>query len=287
MKTKMKETTLGEWGNKLPIGIKGKSRRDFTFKSWGLDEEKEISEMKRKSTTMGPFVNQLLSYMIKDFCGESFENKDINEKLITFNQLILSDVLYMYLYLRYDQLDELVRMDVTCNNCGKINKDFTANMEGLDVDVLDVETVKIVNPVKTDSPKQPEAPDNFSYKLRKPFKLGDDKIEVSTIKLKRTPWDAMERASDEVTTNQGMLTELIFQNSIVGINDEIGYVDMDKLLKGFRKTDFERMSNAINKYNGGPTLRISDKCRYCSIHFYKQLDWGYDSFFGSSSLPQD
>ena len=151
-----------------------------------------------------------------------------------------------------------------------MNKNFVANLGGLDVDV-------------------PEKKDSLigEYKLRKPFKITDkDAEDVKLLKFCRTPWSAMDTADDEVTTNQGMIMELMFSKSITGTDGEEGYIDIEVINKKIRKRDFEFLSNEMQKHNAGPTLAIEGKCKYCPTKFFRQLDWNYDSFFGSSSLPQ-
>lgn len=264
----MQRVTLKELSNNLPIGLKGREKKNFSFKSWGLNEEKHISEMKRKAGNMGSFVNNVLCYMVQDLAGENFAAKTNDEKMLTINQMKMMDILYVYIYLRYDQLDEHVRMDIGCPTCGKLNKDFVADLSGLDVDL----------PEATDL-------DTCEYHLKAPVKFGD--LDIEMIKIARTPWDAMERANDEVTTNSGKLMELIFKHSIIGVNDVTGHIDVDKLMQNFKKRDLERLSLIITKHNAGPSLNVSDKCKYCRSIFFKQLDWSYDNFFGSSSLPRD
>ena len=270
----MKKTTLSELGLNLPIGAKKYKAKSFAFKSWGMDEEKKIGELKRKHKT-GQFLSEVLALMLDHCCGESFESLEHPRKLLMINQLPLMDVLYLWVYLRYDQVDEYIRMDVGCPFCSRMNKDFIANLGGLDVDCLEHVGEEITEE------------DEFTfYKVRKPFEI-DEGEKVEQIKIARTPWDAMEKATDEIFANQGMLTEMIFKKSIIGINDEHGYVDIDKLNRGIRKRDIESLSNKITDFNGGPSLVVSGKCTFCANTFQRQLDWSYDLFFGSGSIPKD
>jgi hypothetical protein len=267
----MKRVTLKELGSNLPIPVEGKKNLSFSFKSWGLDEEKEIGEIKRKSQYMGPFISKVLSYMMDTCCGEDFKTMDDDARQFFLAQMPMMNVLYLWIYLRYDQLDEMLRLDVGCPGCGRMNKNFTASLSGLDIDV----------PEKDDKPIG-------EYKLRKKFKITDkDADEVQSLKFVRTPWFAMDTADDEVTTNQGLIMELMFAKSIVGTDAEEGFIDIEAINKKLRKRDIEFLSNAIQKHNAGPSLAIEGKCHYCPTKFFRQLDWSYDTFFGSSSLPTD
>lgn len=262
----MKKITLNELGTHLPIPMEGKKTNEFSFKTWGLTEEKEIGEIKRKTQYMGPFINEVLSLMLDSCCGEDFSKMELPQRKLLLHQMPMMNVLYMWIYLRYDQLDEMIRLDVGCPGCGRMNKNFVANLGGLDVECPEDEDKRIAD-----------------YKLRKSFKIELEEIEI--LKISRTPWGAMDNADDETTTNQGKLMELMFRNSIVGTNDEEGYVDFDKISNGLRKRDIEFLSNDIQKHNAGPSLAVEGKCEFCPTKFYRQIDWSYDSFFGSSSLP--
>jgi len=158
---------------------------------------------------------------------------------------------------------------VGCPGCGRMNNNFTASLGGLDIDVPDDDDDLI-----------------SKYDLKKPFKIADEDADnVKFIKFTRTPWFAMDTADDEVTTNQGKIMELMFTKSIVGTDAEEGFIDVEVINKKIRKRDFEFLSNSIQKHNAGPSLSIEGKCHYCPTKFFRQLDWSYDVFFGSSSLP--
>lgn len=269
----MRKTTLEKLGPNLPIPLPPtkdqKFTTDFSFKSWGLSEDKTIGEIKRKAQYMGPFINKVLGLMLHKCGGVDFAASDDSKKEYMLNQMPMMNVLYMWIYLRYDQLDEMIRLDVGCPGCGRMNKNFTASLAGLDVDVVEKDDKEIAE-----------------YVLKKTFTLDKKDSEVvKNLKIRRTPWEAMDRADDETTTNQGKITELIFHKSIVGCNDETGYVDFEKVAKKIRKRDIERLSIEIQDHNAGPSLAIEGKCAFCPVTFFRQLDWSYDTFFGNSSLP--
>lgn len=262
----MKKVTLKELGPCLPIPVPGLQNQFFKFKNWGLAEEKKIGEIKRKSNHMGPFVNEVLSMMLEECGGIDFTKKETHEKKYEIHKMPMMNILYLWIYLRYDQLDEEIRMNVGCPGCGRVNQNFVANLQGLDIEV----------------PEQDDA-NTIEYKLRKSFEV-DGKL-ISSFKINRTTWGCMDSADDETTTNQGKIMEIMFKNSICGVNDETGYMDVDKILQNVKKIDIEHLSNAIQKHNAGPTLSVEGKCSFCPTTFFKTIDWSYDSFFGSSSLP--
>ena len=267
----MKRTTLGELGNHLPIPLEGNKDTSFTFKSWGLKEEKEINEIKRRTQYTGPFIAEVLVKMLERCAGEDFTKMEPHTAIYEIYKMPFMDVIYLWIYLRYDQLDPHLRLNITCPRCNRMNENIIASMDGLDVDVIE----------EGDSP-------HGEYELKKQFKLEEDDADViKVIKLKRTPWACMEKTDDEVTTNQGMIMDVMFRHSIIGWDEEEGYADFDKFNAKLRKIDFERLSNSIEVHNAGPTLAIEGKCKFCPSKFHQAMNWSYDSFFGSSSLPME
>lgn len=265
----MKKMTLKELGNKLPIPLEGKDDLSFTFKSWGLAEEKQIGEIKRKIQYMGPLINEVLALMLVKCAGQDIQKMESYQQIAFLSDMPMMNVLYMWIYLRYDQLDDEIRLNVTCPACNRLNKEIVASLDGLDIDTIETDDEAIAK-----------------YSLKKPFKLEEsDADPIKVLKLKRTPWSCMDTANDEVTTNQGMIMDLMFRHSIIGWDDEEGYADYDLLNNKIRKRDIERLSRKIQDHNAGPTLALEGKCKFCPSTFYRQLDWSYDHFFGSSSLP--
>lgn len=265
----MKTITLQELGNKLPIPLEGKEDLSFTFKSWGLTEEKQIGEIKRKIQYMGPLINEVLALMLVKCAGEEVQKMDEYQRIAFLSDMPMMNILYMWIYLRYDQLDDQIKLNVACPGCTRMNADIVASLNGLDIEVIGKEDESIAK-----------------YELKKPFKLEEtDADEIKVLKLKRTPWSCMDTANDEVTTNQGMIMDLMFRHSIVGWDDEEGYADYDLLNTKLRKRDIEKLSSKIQEHNAGPKMAVEAKCKYCPTKFYRQLDWSYDHFFGSSSLP--
>lgn len=268
----MKTIDLKELKNQLPIGLKNKEgvyfeNNIFSFKSWGLEEEKNISKMKIESKSAGQFINQMLSYMLEKIGDHNFENMEEPAKLLMINQMNLVDVLYMYIYLRYDQLGNTISLNIPCGTCGKLMKGFDADMDGLDVTV-----------------REDEDADDWNYELRKKFDI--DNEEVKSLKIRRTPWAALESVKQNEAMGTSELFQIMLKHSMMGKNDEVGYQQLDDIFKKIRKVDFEYLTQFLSDKNGGPSMNVEGNCKFCASPFLFALDWNYQTFFGTSSLPQ-
>lgn len=262
-----KIVTLEELQNNLPVPQDDKSSQDFTFRNWTMAEEKQIAKLKTSRGVMGKFVSGVFELMIDKFCGMNFQDLKNEEKIVILNQLEMPNIMYMWVWLRCDVMGEHIVMDINCPVCNRLNKEKTFTLSKMDVSITDKKDPKTV-----------------VYKLLKPFDFNGEKVEQ--LKLRVTKWEAMENSSDDVATNEGLMKEIVFRNSIIGFNDSEGYIDIDSMLTKLHKRDIEALSNAISKHNGGPTLMLRDKCEYCNRDYFKYLNWGYDYFFGQSSLPE-
>lgn len=267
----MKTIDLKELKNQLPIGIKKEGKylenNTFTFKSWGLEEEKTISKLKTESKSAGEFINKMLGYMLDKLSDYDFNSLKDVEKQLLINQMNLVDVLYMYIYLRYDQLGHDISLNIPCGACGKLMKSFEASMDGLDVTV-----------------REESDQDDWNYELKKQFSIEEE--EVKSLKIRRTPWAALESVKQNEAMGTSELFQVMLKHSMMGKNDEVGYQQLDDIFKKIRKVDFEYLSQFLNDKNGGPSMNVEGNCKFCSSPFLFALDWNYQTFFGTSSLPQ-
>lgn len=268
-KAVLKKDILGNLQNELPIHVKGKTDQSFTFREWGMEEEEKIAKMKKGKVTMGKFVSSILSLMIKTLHGENFAELEEKKRKLIINQMWTGNILYMYLYLRYDQVDDRIAMEFGCPSCGHEIDEFIASLKDLDVDC-----------------KQGEYEDAIPYKLRKPITLEKGQQMVDTVKLGMTRWDVVEKAdaSNGSLEHEGKLAAL--RSGIVGIEGTDGFVNIDDIVNKLRKIDIEYLNRELSKVNAGPTIQVEMKCDQCDKTAYRIIDWSYDSFFGISSLPE-
>jgi hypothetical protein len=263
-----KKVLLKDLGATLPIIDKKKSNNTFSFLDWGFEEEKKIARLKEKKPSIGKFVSEVLCLMLKSFCGEDFSSKDEKAKLLVLNQQPIGNILYMYLFLRYDQLGSSLKMNFQCGRCGHKIPEYIADVGHIDVNC-----------------KQGDYSDTTSVKLLKPITLdkGDQLIEEVTMTLAK--WDVMEHVDGLSSRDEGSIKEHTFRNSIVGAKGVQGIFQPDDIIKKLKKIDIERLTKALTDHNGGPEIKADVECDRCKFQFEQQIDWSFDSFFGIGSLP--
>jgi len=270
-----RNTTLKELGPNFPViqyDSEGKPimKRGFTFNEWDMEMEETLSKMKGQADSTGKFVNDMMGTMFADFCGIDFQSLDDATRRLRINQLEFPNVMYAYIYLRVEELGPLMKVDVGCPACGKLNKNFTFNLEDMDVRV-----------------KDKNHPRTVLYELKRPIIL-EDKKTITGLTLDVGKWDAMERADAEVRVNSAKMKRLLFESAIAGASNAEGpiedFVDMQTVIKKLKKADIELCMAKLVENNAGPLMATSGKCQFCKTEFYKELDWRFDYFFDSSSL---
>ena len=102
--------TLQELGPNLPIQTKLNGQyvkdRSFSFIEWDMELEEKLSKLQAKSKNIGTFINQMLCTVLDNFCGIDFQSLKDHEKTLMINQLEYTNVMYMYIYLRVEELGE-------------------------------------------------------------------------------------------------------------------------------------------------------------------------------------
>lgn len=267
-------TSLGELGANLPVA-RAKSdgslikERGFSFFEWDMEVEEKIGKIQSKAKNLGSMVSQMMDLLLDQFCGEDFQSLPKDQRIVLLNQLDFPNMLYMYMYLRFEELGSEIRMDVSCPTCKKLNKDFVADLNDLEVHVKDEE-----------HNRQQE------YELTKPI-LMDGGYIVSSILYDVSKWDTMERATQDVAENPAKMKQLLFRSSILSgkAKDKEGNekeYPVDLILKKLKKIDIEKISKAITDNNAGPSMGIKGNCVHCSAEFFRIIEWNYQFFFDSS-----
>ena len=269
-------STLDEIGSQLPIprlGADGRllPQRDFSFLEWDMEVEEKISEIQSKAKNVGHMVSQMLCLLLDQFCGQDFQSIPDEQKILIINQLEFTNVMYMYIFLRTEELGFDLKMDVTCPVCKKLNKGFMADLRTLEVHAKDEEHKR-----------------RHQYDLIKPILMENGDV-VSGITYDISKWDTMERATPDVADNAGKMKQLLFRSSIVSgeattQDGKTKQYPVDLIVKKLKKIDIEKISAAVTENNSGPLMAMKGKCIHCASEWFKVLDWGYQSFFDSSSL---
>ena len=271
-----KVTTLDELGPSLPISpnsitLKNPKDKSFSFVEWDMDIEEKISEIQSKVKNIGSLVSQMMCLLVDQFCGQDFQSLSSDQKILTINQLEFPNVMYMYIYLRTEELGYDLKMDVTCPSCKKLNKDFIADLRTLEIHQ------------KGEGHKRAHV-----YDLVKPILLENGDM-VQAVHYDVSKWDAMERATPDVADNAGKMKQLLFRSSVTQVevkseNEKTKNYPLDVVIKKLKKLDIEKISSAITQNNAGPLMAMKGKCIHCQAEWYRVLDWSYNYFFDSSSL---
>lgn len=270
-------TTLGELGPNLPIirrDSEGKpiSDRSFSFLSWDMEAEEKISDMRAKARNVGDAVNKMMCMLIDQFCGQDFQAKKPEDKTLLVNQLEFPNVMYMYIWLRVEELGPELKLNLTCPNisCRKTINDYMADLNTLNVHVKDADHDRLMH-----------------YELRKPINLESGQL-ITGFELDISKWEYMESADKNIAQNQARMKQTMLRSSINGFMEGDSkvesYLDPLQVIKKMKKVDIEKSIWDLTTNNSGPDMRIGGKCPHCDNEFVKVLDWSFDSFFDSSSL---
>lgn len=260
---------LGKLGPNLPVGImiNGKRSRPFRLRPFRLKEEKEIAKLRQdaKAMTIGKFVLQVMSKMLMTIGPHNFDTMKEGERVLALCQLTMADMLYVYLYLRYEALgaDEPVGMKLKCPNCSG-EYQWYGDLGTIEVQVVgdDVQS------------------------LDRDFELRDGVILRGEMrkKLKLGPflWGTFLSPDfqDKSKQNTAVITA-----SIVGVEgiDQNPFRIGDDELDELTKYDLNAVIDNIDNNTPGPKLRLEPTCPTCNYKTAIMLDWGYESFFSRSA----
>ena len=281
-KTESKKITMRELGGKLPIVALGPADasgirlplpdQTFSFIEWDMEIEEKLGKLQDDNQNVGIFVNKLMCLMLDTYCGHDFQSKDLKDenKRLMISQTDWPNMMYMYMNLRCEEVDNDLKFDVDCPKCRKQINNFVADLNTLEVDVK----------------FEPEQ--RFTeFELKRPI-IYNENVTVTGLKLEVAKWNAMEQVAAEESANPASVKKGLFNSAIVGAlgaNGEIkDFVDMKTLIKKIKKADIEKLLEAIAENNAGPDMTVGGQCPKCKADFQKIIDWRYDSFFGSSSL---
>jgi hypothetical protein len=274
------EITLRELGSKLPIFpkdlINPKTQKpvecaEFSFIEWDMSIEEKISDIRDKSKNTGKFITKMMSVLLDQFCGMDFQEMDAGTKELLLSRTYFPNLMYMYIYLRVDQIDEKVEYgNFKCPYCNQDLKKFEANLNDLTVQVKDKEEDYITD-----------------YELCKPLII--NKKTVTNFKFDISRWEALELIPADKQSNAAVLKKHLLISSLSSICDANGpitdvFIEKKTLLEKLKKKDIQRSLEHSAKNNGGPQMFLEVDCPFCSGTIQKIIDWRYDSFFENSSL---
>ena len=267
---RFKLTTLGKLGAQLPIGIEVSEKllKDFHHGPWRFKEEKALGAWRdqNKGGTLGGFVTHMMASLMTGIGPHTFgdDMTMVNRELLV-NQLWLSDVMYMYVYLRKAALGKHMESVLPCPHCKMKNKRV------LDLDGLDVATI--------DDPSK-------CYQV---VELEDGVVifnELRTSVTVRPPTWLIMMNPAMFTDNPALRTQLMIENCVCGAegiesHNPIAILEPD--LEEMSKRDVERLTGAIESTPGPRMVIELEDCSRCHQDSLQMVDWAYDSFFTNAS----
>ena len=276
MKELVRTTTLKELDQDLPIlpllkGEKNKfeKERSFSFLEWDMKLEEEFAKLQEENISQGQLVNKILCRLLDQYCGRDFQKLSDNEKMLIINQEYFANVIYMYTYLRVEELGHELILNVACPYCKKEVNKYECDLRTMDVDCKDKENKRV-----------------HEYNLKKPI-LYKGKV-ITGFKYDLAKWDFIEGIKADKNLSNTLFKKRMFYSSIVGFLDSKGlietFIDKKEVIDKMKKYDIEKFLIVISENNGGPSMVTQVDCPHCSNTFQKIIDWSYQNFFGISSL---
>jgi hypothetical protein len=177
--------------------------------------------------------------------------------------MFMGDVLYVYTYLRLEAMGEDVRLKVPCGKC-KSHFDFIGDPEDT---------------------RRARGGDRGGTSRRASRSRADWRWPVPSARCSSSPRSAGASSRTSDLANVGAARLNTFQNAIVGVEGIDPFPGVpDQILENMTKRDVEGLAKHIESVNPAPALAVEAQCPKCKSKWIGPIDWGYDSFFGPSSL---
>jgi len=271
-------STLGEYGNMLPIGIlteDGQLHKEFTFRELNWDEEDEIDRIRNSKKGPGDhparLVTSVLAHMLSQWGGNSrFHTAPLDSRIRAIETAFMEDVLYAWVAFRIQELDPVYT--VTIKECVSCEREYNWT-----TDLNDLE-VKVAQSV----------PEHHVFKLSREISHGPSEVDRVSIGCPRwngvTSIDYNARKKGFATIKRGILMGAI-HHVFDHRTPETVHALSPSIRRRIRKVDMERMT-AIPDSGLFPRadMTFHMSCPHCQASLETSLDWTWDFFFGSASL---
>lgn len=276
----MRKTTLGEQGQKLPIGVRnGRAfNKDFTLRPYKsfidrhLGDWDEAAEGKYKAgAKVAARIPKFLSLICESFGGVAMPLDDKRnspaESELKFWGYTYADVMYAYIYSRLATLGPDLEVRFTCQNpkC-KVQQRAVFDLRTLEVDVLE------------------EGDEYESWVvLKEPIKLRDGKL-ARKVRVHPVLWSSLMQPG----VFSGLMSQVSFSalaGCIAGVDAVEGaYQLIPSELDEIGRQDVININRKAGLLAAGIDLETSVDCAACKTTHKDPLNWTFDFFFGSS-LP--
>lgn len=268
------KTTQAELGNMLPIGVvsaSGARGRVFAMRPWRLKEERELGKLRAQhaDALLTQYISMILATMCQTIGGQDMEKLgDMDARKLFVSQMFVPDVFYTYLSLRIAAIGPELALTLKCPRCNTEIPKFMADLTSTEVWKLPDGSVDLAN---------------WDYKFMDPIQLRGK--TVTGLRLGPARWSSLEEA-DIAKGDSGTAKAVSILGSARGfLGDPQDVALAPHELDEMTKRDVEGLVAMINDKGLGPVMAVDVKCKRdrCQRNFLAPIDWGYDSFFSTSS----
>lgn len=270
------ESTLGEYGYSLPVGVlegnPPQLGKGFSFKPYRTKDEQAIEKLRKKQQHPGWDVVTVLSQMLRTWGSDNdFAGKADKIKRSAINSAFMCDVLYAYINLRVEAMGEIIALDQECPSCAT-KWQWKADLNDMTLTVADgIESLE------------------QTYKLRHPIEMGEKVYD--TLVVGPPTWAAVtsiktaSRKSGVADIKMNMIVHAIRAMLDSSKPDQRPIPAAPSLLGEMSKYDLERLSATVDRLFPNVDVALEIDCPHCGHNWKYPVQWGFDFFFGGSSLP--
>lgn len=274
----MRNETISSLGLNLPVGLSdqaGNLVKGFDLKRYTFKDDKELAEKREGAVTAGRFASHVIKHFATSIGGVVLLDIPQVERDMLVNRLTMGDAFTLYINIRIKAKGKIFKPVMTCPACSFKFRD----------------TVDLASTVVRCVDKLDELKHEFKLGEAYEVKIGDVVTKFDTLTISAPLWSEIETLSPEKFNNAANITEAVVKGAIHAIGD----LDETKtraalssgVLDTFSKLDIDDVTEFINDNAPGPEMVIDTKCKRCRAPFSTSIDWGFDSFFATSSRSKD
>lgn len=260
--------TIESRGAALPLGIvdnAGAYHQQMAVRPWRMKEEKELGALRdeHKSANLAEWVSIVLATMFTKLGPYDFASMELPEKRLVISQMFIGDVFYAYVWLRIQCLGAEFPIEFSPAWASKPIKIKA------DLNTIEIKTADSFEDASWD------------YALKNPIKVRGKDAKI--FKMGPQRWSAIEAHDSMVGTRDTSRSKEVAILASVFATDTIENLPLTSGdVEELSKLDIERLTTLIDDHHIGPQMAVEGSHK--GRDFRAPIDWGYDSFFGISSV---
>jgi hypothetical protein len=272
------ETTLGVWGAALPIGIPvgnpAALEKGFEFAPLNFKREKALDKLRSKKGGSGNHPGKVpaetLAFMLRSWGGDhDFHDKKPKERYRAITNSYMQDVLYAWIYFRVQELGPYLALQAECvqPHC-RHEWEWTTDLRGLELTVTR------------------EAPQPLPFEFTDEIEFGGRSI--SGVLLLPPKWRVMSGFTGQTVVGTADIKGRLALDSVhVAVTSSGEHTPAAaSMLDEITKADLERLASSVDDLFPKSDPRFEIECPSCGNRQISGLNWTWDFFFGSASLPE-